>query len=248
MTIKMDGAELERIGVGKGAEVFEYGEYVLKLCHGARAEELVLREAVALRAIECTRLPVPRAIGVRQFEDGWGLVMTRAPGQAFAEAMLADTNAVLRHLAAMAALHREIHARRVPSLPDLKVKLAGNIGRAPHLGEAQRQRLLDGLRAMPGGDRLCHGDFHPFNVMGTVKDATIIDWLDATSGPAEADVCRSYVLMHHIDPRLASQYVEAYGASRHIWSWLPYVAAARLAEGVPDEERALLAFARGAES
>jgi hypothetical protein len=32
--------------------------------------------------------------------------------------------------------------------------------------ESQRQILLNGLRDMPDGDHLGHGDFHPRNVLG----------------------------------------------------------------------------------
>src|SRR5215475_12266456 len=32
---------------------------------------------------------------------------------------------------------------------------------------------------MPDGDRLCHGDFHPLNILGNTLDPMIIDWLDA---------------------------------------------------------------------
>ena len=54
-----------------------------------------------------------------------------------------------------------------------------------------------------------------------------------------ADVCRSYVLLWPIAPEMASTYVDAYsqvsGKSRGaILSWLPFIAAARLAEGVPE--------------
>ena len=59
----------------------------------------------------------------------------------------------------MAALHRRINGAPGTGLPALKARLAHNIGRAAR--EGVRGRLLDGLAAMPEGDRLCHGDFHP---------------------------------------------------------------------------------------
>lgn len=92
---------------------------------------------------------------------------------------------------------------------------------------------------MPDGDRLCHGDFHPHNILGPPGGETLIDWLDASRGNPAGDVCRSYVLLRPIAPELASAYVDAYsqvsGKRREtILNWLPTVAAARLAEGVPE--------------
>jgi aminoglycoside phosphotransferase (APT) family kinase protein len=96
------------------------------------------------------------------------------------------------------------------------------------------------LQALPEGERLCHGDFHPFNILGPPSRPTLIDWLDASSGVPAADVCRSYILIGHSEPEIASTYVEAYievsGETRaNIFEWLPIVAAARLAEDVPKE-------------
>jgi aminoglycoside phosphotransferase (APT) family kinase protein len=163
--------------------------------------------------------------------------------------MLSDARTVPTCLEAMASLHHRVHEHRLSALPSLKGKLAQNIGRAPHLPESVRQSLLDRLTGMPDGDRLCHGDFHPFNIIGTPDDAIVIDWLDASSGAPAADVCRSYVLMHHIDATLAEDYVRAYEKSSGPGSpdalaWLPFVAAARLAEGVAEEADTLLEMAR----
>ena len=92
---------------------------------------------------------------------------------------------------------------------------------------------------MPDGDCLCHGDYHPYNIMGPPGREVVIDWLVACRGEPAADACRSYVLLRPAAPELASAYLDAYaqvgGKSRAaILGWLPFVAAARLAEGVPE--------------
>jgi hypothetical protein len=81
--------------------------------------------------------------------------------------------------------------------------------------------------------------FHPYNIMGPLGREILIDWIAASRGEPAADVCRSYVLLRHAVPEMASPYVDAYsyvgGISRAaILDRLPFVAAARLAEGVPE--------------
>jgi aminoglycoside phosphotransferase (APT) family kinase protein len=120
----------------------------------------------------------------------------------------------------------------------LKARLATNIRQASILSTQRRCTLLTELEAMPDGDRLCHGDFHPHNIMGPIGREALIDWLDASRGEPAADVCRSYVLLRPAASEVASAYVDAYshisGVTRDaILTWLPFVAAARLAEGVP---------------
>jgi aminoglycoside phosphotransferase (APT) family kinase protein len=172
-------------------------------------------------------------------------MMTRADGAPFAQALMA-TPPSQPHLAALAALHRQIHDVVASQLPSLKARLRANIGRAPLLDANRRDGLLALLAALPDGDRLCHGDFHPFNVLGTPERATVIDWLDASSGDPAADVCRSYVLITHASEALARTYVETYAKLTgldlsEVWRWRAVIAGARLAEGVPDEEASLLA-------
>ncbi len=236
-----------RLGSGKEAEVFELGALVLKLYRRPAAKPSAFREAATLALLEPLGLPVPRVGEVIATGGRWGLTMSRAAGMSFGAAIRADPALAPRCLEAMAAVHHRIHAAGGDRLPDLKAGLARNIDRAEPLGPARRRRLRDRLATLPDGRRLCHGDFHPDNVVGAPDAAIVIDWLDAACGSPLADVCRSYVLMARARPDLAEAYVGAYaaatGSSRDdIMAWLPVVAAARLAEGVPGAEAALLAL------
>src|SRR5262249_42867679 len=49
-------------------------------------------------------------------------------------------------------------------------------------------RVLDRL---PAGDRLCHGDYHPGNVLLGADRTAVIDWTGAVRGVAEADHART---------------------------------------------------------
>jgi hypothetical protein len=113
---------------------------------------------------------------------------------------------------------------------------------APHLEDRHRGALLIGLAAMPDGDRLCHGDLHPLNILGDVDKPMIVDWPDACRGDPAADVCCSYVLLTLHASELAAPYLHAYCRLGKIFrqailDWLPYVPAAKLAERVPGENR-----------
>ena len=71
------------------------------------------------------------------------------------------------------------------------------------LTPAEKRTVKDALAALPDGNRVLHGDFHPLNVF--VGDAdTVIDWVDATSGPAAADLARSAWLTSTLTARLTS--------------------------------------------
>jgi aminoglycoside phosphotransferase (APT) family kinase protein len=235
------------LGSGNRAEVFEHGFDVIKLYRPGESRAAADREAAILAVVEPLGLPVPAVMGVEQVDGRWGLVMTRATGAPWADAA---SGAEALYLEAMAALHARIHRRPAAPLVSQKRKLASNIERGPMLGAAQKRRLLDALAALPDGDRLCHGDFHPYNILGAIERPTVIDWLDATSGHPAADVCRSFVLMSRAVPAFAAAYVETYAratdvSGTEIQAWTPCIAAARLSENVPAETDHLMALADG---
>jgi aminoglycoside phosphotransferase (APT) family kinase protein len=237
------------IGSGKEAEVFDAGDRVVKLYRATAAapKRAAFREASILALVESLGLPTPSVHAVGQIDGRWGIAMTRAEGPPLANA-IHSPDQVAACLERMARLQIAIHSQPGTHFGSLKARLAANIGRAGMLGEVLQRRLLHGLAALPEGDRLCHGDFHPWNILGPPGREVVVDWLDACAGDPAADVCRTYVLIRPVAPDLAMAYVETYAAAAgegrdRILAWLRFVAAARLAEHVPDETEALLAMA-----
>jgi aminoglycoside phosphotransferase (APT) family kinase protein len=48
---------------------------------------------------------------------------------------------------------------------------------------------------MPGGNQLCHGDFHPGNIIVTHRGPVIIDWMTVSKGVACGDVARTSIIL-----------------------------------------------------
>ncbi len=237
------------LGSGKEAEVYRRGDHVLKLSRPGASKVAAFREAANLAIVEALGLPAPTPLGVTQIGDRWGVLMTMAPGESFGAAMLRQAELVPDYLDAMAELHARILRQKGTWQTSLGARLSANISRAPGLGDAERKRLLEALLVRPEGDRLCHGDFHPWNILGSLQQAMVVDWLDACSGSPEADICRSYVLMKPRVPALAEAYLfacEARGLTSRgdVMNWSPFVAAARLAEGVEGDRDELMEMVR----
>jgi len=238
------------LGAGRMAEAYAYGEHVLKLYFGEAGRTLAFTEAATLAVVASHGLPTPAVFEAGRYGERWGLVMSRAAGEPLATQVERDPALLPAALRAMVELQRAIHARTEPRLLPLKARLADRLARAPGLAESIRRKLVGALATLPDDNRLCHGDFHPFNIIGPPGAAMVVDWPDATSGPPEADACRSYLLISLAAPALADPYLDAYVAasgSRHdgILAWLPILAAARLCENVPAEVPRLLALASG---
>src|SRR5262249_14802914 len=137
------------LGSGKEAEVYEYDGRVAKLYKPHALKRSAFREASILAFVESVGLPAPNVYGVREFEGRWAVLMDRADGPLFADAMRQDAAAIPAHLKAMAALHARIHAAPAAQLASLKAKLGANIERATVLDKVLRNDLLQRLAAMP---------------------------------------------------------------------------------------------------
>jgi hypothetical protein len=147
------------LGAGARADVFEWGDRVLKLYRSPDAKAAAFREAPIQAAVESLELPVPAVGGVQQVDGRWGVVSDRVRQASFAERMRAEPEAMPTYLAEMARLHVQIHAYPAPQLASLKTKLASDIAAARPIGDEQRLALLGGLAGMPDGDRYVTGIF-----------------------------------------------------------------------------------------
>ena len=237
------------LAAGQRAEVFEWGSRVVKLCRSTGSKQVTFREAAVHAAVEALGLPVPAVWSVQQIGGRWGIVFDRVSGVSFAEQMRGDAADVPQYLQILARLHSCIHAHPANQFSSLKVWLATNIARTMLLDEPRKQVLLSGLAEMPDGDRLCHGDFHPMNVLGEASQPIVIDWPNASRGDPAGDVCRSYLVLKLHADEVAGPYLDAYCrvscmARQPILDWLPYIAAARLSEDVPGERDRLLELDR----
>ncbi len=236
--------EANLLGVGATARVYlEDGKAVKLYLGGSR--HAAEKEVDAQRFARAAGLPVPEVFGVEDRADGIALVMQCVDGAPLMRPGM-DRAARADALATLVALQRRTHAVPAPSLIPLAERLAGRLHAAPGIDTPLRDTLLTRLGNLASDERqLCHGDFHPLNVLCEGGEPWIIDWMDATAGAPLADACRTYVILRRHIPRMAGLYLKAYCKAagvkdREVLAWLPVVAAARLMERVDERERAML--------
>lgn len=98
---------------------------------------------------------------------------------------------------------------------------------------------------MPKHFKLCHGDFRPSNIIvGEDGKLYLIDWVHATQGNASADIANTYLLLklqYGEASEIADKYMDEFckvtnTQKTYVTTWLPIVAAARLAKDKKEEK------------
>lgn len=233
------------LGQGRRATVHGLGgSRVFKRFGPGVPPDSIAREAAAQARAHAAGLAVPQVHGVRTLAGAPGIEMDAAPGPVLAEAMLQGAVPPEEALRRMLRLQLAIHACPGHGLPKLHLRLRERIA-ASGLPLRRRDGLLARLAARPEQAQLCHGDFHPYNVLGSPGEEQVIDWADAASGTPLADACLTTILIAPHDAALALRYLDLYLAATGLAReeaavWLPLIAAARLAEGLAAERPALL--------
>jgi tRNA A-37 threonylcarbamoyl transferase component Bud32 len=198
-------------------------------------------------------LLVPKVLEVTMKEGKHALVMEYVKGKTLGQLVMEDRERAEYYMGLSVDIQREIHSKKIDSLESMKEKLARQIQCVGCLDEEVKATLLEKLGSLTFESRLCHGDFHLYNLIQTDDVITIIDWVDASSGDIRADVYRSYLLYSQVSVELAEMYVKLYCeksglGKEEIFAWAPILAAARLAENVAtDDEERLMAIVHGNE-
>lgn len=185
---------------------------VLKLYHAhANAIPVELEEAAAHGAY-ALGLRVARPLK-RVEEDGrLGIVFERIYGPTMLVQMKRDPGRMWTLIRQMALYQARLHcdAPAWPSLtiPKVRTVLAHRIGHSA-ASERARAKALARLDALPTGDRLCHGDLHPDNMLVASSGPVAIDWSKAMIGDPAADAARTALLIRY----------GASGAGGGAWLW-----------------------------
>lgn len=99
-------------------------------------------------------------------------------GESLGDLMKRHPVRILRYMTTMVALQRYLHTLSVDGLPLLQERYPAHT-------------------ELVAGHTLCHGDFHPYNLLLVKEDVYVIDWMDASIGNPLMDVARTFLLLRY---------------------------------------------------
>ncbi len=264
-----DGLDGRRkIAEGREAEIYEWDDgLVLRLMRSSDDRPTLVRSTAASEAAREAGVSTPRVVDVIEVGDYPAQIIERVDGpDLFTH--LANNPLRLPKIAAMLAkVHIELHRVVAPAdLASSHDSFAPRIEASDLVPTAVKSLALSTLADLPTGDMICHGDFHPGNVLLSKTGPMLIDWTGATRGDPMADFARTRMMLQigELPPgapivvralatvgrgALWRLYDRAYRRSRStnldlLDRWTVVAAACRLTENIEEERPAVLEMIR----
>lgn len=259
-----DTHTLEKIGEGREAEMFVWEDgRILRLLRDPGRGTQVQWEAGAMQTARARGLPVPEVYGITEFMGRPGIIMERIEGADLLTRISSRPWTLWKAGDILGEVHARLHSTPASArLPDLRSRIAERISSNPELPATLARFAADELKDLPDGDKICHFDFHPANVLMSSNGPVVIDWTNVKRGDHHADVARAVLILKLGEPPpgsvsavmrvltrfargiLLRRYLSAY--RRHgqldrslLDRWLPVCAVDRLLDGIPEEVPAI---------
>jgi aminoglycoside phosphotransferase (APT) family kinase protein len=186
------------VGAGASAEVFRIsGGRVLKLYREGLDPGVVEREHDGVRHAQDQGLHVPRTFGMHECGNRRGIILEEVRGTTLLRALPLRVPQWRPLLRRFADYHAMIHRCSGEGLRHAQHDIVRVRIEQAAVSEHVRREALERLEALPRGDRLCHGDFHPGNALLTRHGIAAIDWSNGCSGDPAGDVARTELLFRY---------------------------------------------------
>lgn len=257
---------LERtIGEGSTAKVIVLDERtVAKQFFDRVSRSSIENEYLKSKAVMNSGLPVPAILKKVIHNGQTALLYERINGSPLTQKLSKQPWTAFNLINQMANLQVLMHDKEISSFPQQKDIFQYKITLAKELSESEKSFIAERLSKLPTGNSLCHGDFHPDNILLDERGPVIIDWADASQGNRLADLARTLLILQYgglpsgmkpfkrkavlyVRNLLAGKYLKSYRTSFHfsldsLKEWIPPVAAARLSENlaVAEKERLVM--------
>lgn len=205
--MNVDLQKLTLLARGGEADIYAVGEdRVLRVSRKACAPAVLAAEQALYRMLESQNLPIPKVYERGEVAGMQAEIQERIPGGSLLDHWLAHPLCVKEQLPQFARLHARICSLRVDDglLPSLEDKIAYLRTQPLQVEPEVFAFAMRRAQALPSGDALCHGDFHPGNILQKGEKFYIIDWSGAYRGNPVSDIAHTLLLMEHA-PRTPGQ-------------------------------------------
>ncbi|HEX3022114.1 MAG TPA: phosphotransferase [Lachnospiraceae bacterium] len=261
-------SKLNMIALGGQADIYELeNDKIIRVLRSKSDEDYLKSEMRIMNALYEKGKSVPRIYEYLRIEDRPSLIMERIMGTTMLDAIRKNPLHMLKMAEQLAKLHLEAtQSAESLDLTSIHDRASHLIPTTDMLTTDDKDFILGLLESLPKENDICHGDFHPGNIMISNGKYYIIDWFGATSGSKLCDIAHTYLLLRNTPklPGISKLLYQLMKMSSRIMSnkylstcykgypfdyselsrWLVIRAAERVVYGMPMEKEAHVNFIR----
>lgn len=249
------------IGKGRSASVYEWGNHeVLKLFN----EGFTMgNEAENCRIINNIGIPSPEVVGTIKIDGCEGIIFERIDGITMTRSIEHNKDSLEKYARILAELHVMINSFKVNYPTNLVQELTSKVSYIRDLDTKIKCKIIRDISMLPESNEICHYDFHPDNIIISQRGPVIVDWANVLVGNSLADVTRTSLILrssalppgdcpYWLKDRISrlyfhDEYLHEYlklsrKSKADMEPWIQPLAAARLSEGIFEEEQYLMSL------
>ncbi|WP_010651381.1 aminoglycoside phosphotransferase family protein [Oceanobacillus massiliensis] len=228
------------IAIGNTAKIYLHNEMIIKVFRDDLPLTEAQYEADKQKIAYSYGLQVPKVLDVTLIAGRQAIIMEYVPGKTIGDILSQNKDQTAYYMNLSIDVQQKIHQIIPDSLEPMREKIRRQIESVNCLDARHKTCLIQKMESITFETKLCHGDFHLFNLLLSNEKVTIIDWVDSSAGDIRADVYRTYLLYSQFSKALADLYVHVYCeksgiAKDDIFQWAPIISGARLSETVSSE-------------
>ncbi|MFX1280496.1 MAG: aminoglycoside phosphotransferase family protein [Promethearchaeota archaeon] len=192
----------EIIGKGRTAEVIFWGNNkVLKLFYRDFSSESIDYQYKVDLLVGKIFPNCPKVFDKIEERSRIGIIYEYIEGKELREIMGRKIKTVGKALRMLAEVHSDLHKFEVADIHTQKEAFSIAIQKTDLLDKNQKKKILAYLEKLSDGNKICHGDFHPENVLVSNGKFYVMDWGITYSGNPIGDVARTfYILKYGLAP------------------------------------------------
>lgn len=196
-------SDLKLLAQGGEAEIYDLRNgKILRVLRKSRDSKGIKNEMEIINMLKRDGFMVPEIYEYLTVEGRPAVIMERICGETMLSHIQKHPLSIKKSAKVLAKLHDElVNAKENLDLYYSKTRAKHLIEISELLDDNQKEFVYSILEEIDEGEAICHGDFHPGNILIQDHKNYIIDWGNAYRGPALSDLAHSYLLMKNT-PRI----------------------------------------------
>jgi uncharacterized protein (TIGR02172 family) len=189
--------ELKIIARGGQAEIFEYdNNKVLRVAKRPQDYDRIRSEYSLYSQLAASNIDVPRVYELVEINGAPAIIMDKINGISMMDQIKRNPFGAGERSKELAELHLKLINTSISmEMTNTKKKARYCIEKSEQIEPETKEKIFEILGVLPNGNSICHGDFHPGNILCQGKKRFIIDWSAASKGDYHADIAHTYILL-----------------------------------------------------